>query len=138
MEDKQAAVIFDIDGTLAHRVNRSPYDWERVGEDTLDQAVAEILRMYDKANYRIIIFTGRDGICEKETKDWLKQHGITWDHFDIRPAGNNERDSIIKRRMYEKIKDRYDVIAVFDDRNQVVEMWRYLGLKCFQVAEGDF
>jgi hypothetical protein len=30
------------------------------------------------------------------------------------------------------------VIAVFDDRNQVVRMWRDLGLTVFQVADGNF
>ena len=31
-----------------------------------------------------------------------------------------------------------DIFAVFDDRNQVVDMWRQNGLTCFQVADGDF
>ena len=31
-----------------------------------------------------------------------------------------------------------DVFAVFDDRQQVVDMWRANGLTCFQVADGDF
>ena len=26
----------------------------------------------------------------------------------------------------------------FDDRDQVVKMWRGLGIECFQVREGDF
>jgi hypothetical protein len=30
------------------------------------------------------------------------------------------------------------VVAVFDDRDQVVRMWRSLGLTVFQVAEGNF
>ena len=34
--------------------------------------------------------------------------------------------------------DKDDVFAVFDDRNQVVDMWRDNGLTCFQVADGDF
>ncbi|WP_457852111.1 phosphatase domain-containing protein [Mycolicibacterium conceptionense] len=33
---------------------------------------------------------------------------------------------------------RYTVAGIFDDRNRVVDMWRRLGLACFQVAEGDF
>ena len=31
-----------------------------------------------------------------------------------------------------------NVAMVFDDRNQVVDMWRQNGLTCFQVADGDF
>ena len=34
--------------------------------------------------------------------------------------------------------DKNDIFAVFDDRQQVVDMWRANGLTCFQVAEGDF
>ena len=34
--------------------------------------------------------------------------------------------------------DKDDVFAVFDDRQQVVDMWRSNGLTCFQVADGDF
>ena len=36
------------------------------------------------------------------------------------------------------IVDKDDVFAVFDDRNQVVDMWRDNGLMVFQVADGDF
>ena len=36
------------------------------------------------------------------------------------------------------IRDRWRVVGVFDDRQQVVRMWRALGLTVFQVAEGDF
>jgi len=31
-----------------------------------------------------------------------------------------------------------DIFAVFDDRQQVVDMWRDNGLTVFQVADGDF
>ena len=41
--------------------------------------------------------------------------------------------------LYEQhVKDHYDVLCVFDDRNQVVDMWREIGLKCLQVQPGDF
>jgi len=31
-----------------------------------------------------------------------------------------------------------NIAMVFDDRNQVVDMWRQNGLTTFQVADGDF
>ena len=35
--------------------------------------------------------------------------------------------------------EEWEPIMVFDDRNQVVDMWRNgLGLQCFQVADGNF
>ena len=131
-------IIFDVDGTLAHMVDRKPYDWGKVGQDTPDSVLIPTLQLYKDAGYKIIVFTGRDGVCEEETKEWLKKHDVEFDHFDIRPEGNTEKDSIIKRRMFDKIKGKYNVCAVYDDRDQVVKMWRELGIPCYQVAYGNF
>lgn len=133
-----SAYIFDIDGTLALMKNRTPYEWEKVGQDQLNVVVQQVLVALQNQGNQIIIFTGRDGVCEPETKEWLKANHITYNHFDIRPTGNTEKDSIVKKRMFDEIKDKYNILGVFDDRNQVVEMWRDLGLTCFQVANGDF
>jgi len=32
----------------------------------------------------------------------------------------------------------YTPSVVFDDRDRVVKMWRENGIRCFQVAEGNF
>lgn len=57
----------------------------------------------------------------------------------MRPEGDIRKDSIVKRELFEKyVRPYYNIEFVLDDRNQVVEMWRSLGLKCLQVAEGDF
>lgn len=134
---KPTAYIFDVDGTLAEMSGRSPYDWNRVNEDLPRQNTVSLLHDLSKS-HKIIIFTGRDGACEKETKQWLLRHGIGYEHFDIRPKGNTEKDAIIKKRMFDKVKDEYNILGVFDDRDQVVEMWREIGLQCFQVNYGDF
>ena len=57
----------------------------------------------------------------------------------MRATGDPRKDSIVKREIFDReIRDRYRVVGVFDDREQVVQMWRALGLTVFQVAEGDF
>jgi hypothetical protein len=57
----------------------------------------------------------------------------------MREEGSNERDSIVKHRMFEgNIRGKYFIEYILDDRNQVVEMWRNMGLTCLQVADGDF
>lgn len=38
----------------------------------------------------------------------------------------------------EYVRENCDVQYVFDDRQQVVDMWRSLGLTVMQVAPGDF
>ena len=143
--DLPDCVIFDVDGTLAHTQGRSAYDWNRVGEDSVDFNIQKIFDYLKVSQFdgqgpsEIIIFTGRDGSCLEETIQWLTDNKIFYDKIFIRPEGNMEKDSIIKKRMYEEnIKDKYNVIAVFDDRLQVCQMWRSLGITVCQVDWGDF
>ena len=52
---------------------------------------------------------------------------------DFRP------DFEVKEGMLVKMKDQgFDPIMAFDDRQQVVDMWRRQGITVMQVAEGDF
>jgi hypothetical protein len=39
---------------------------------------------------------------------------------------------------FNHIRPNYDVKYVIDDRDQVVDMWRSLGLRVLQVAPGNF
>ena len=48
------------------------------------------------------------------------------------------KDSDLKQHWLDDLQIKDDVFAVFDDRQQVVDMWRANGLTCFQVADGDF
>jgi len=138
--NKPKCVIFDIDGTLAHHGNRSPYDWSRVGEDTVDMAVANVLNLYHKSgDYVIILLSGRDSICRPETTKWLQENNIYYDLLFMRPEKSQEKDSIVKRSLFENnIREHFAVEAIYDDRQQVVDMWRSLGIKCVQVEPGYF
>ena len=45
----------------------------------------------------------------------------------------------VKHELFNKhVRHDYNVRGAFDDRNQVVEMWRAIGLTVFQVADGNF
>lgn len=137
-EKLPTAIMCDIDGTLAHMKDRGPYDWSRVGEDEVDPIIKNLLKIL-KEKYVIILVSGRDRCCMDETKQWLEDNGIQYDQLLMRGNGDNSPDIIIKKAIFDVyIKDNYNIEFVLDDRNQVVEMWRSLGLKCLQVQEGDF
>lgn len=142
--DKPTAIICDIDGTLAQMHGRSPYDWSKVGQDLLNKPVATLLDMISSEYHalappQIILISGRDKVCAEETLNWLKEHHVAFDLLAMRPEGDNRKDSIVKRELFEEhIRNHYQVLFVLDDRNQVVNMWRDMGLTCFQVAEGNF
>lgn len=138
-ESLPAAYIFDVDGTLAEMGARSPYEWDKVHLDTLIVPVARLLALLKTTDVDIIIFSGRDGSCLKETIGWLRKNNIPIDDIYMRAAGDMRKDSIVKKEIFFRdIAPRYNILGVFDDRNQVVKMWREIGLTCFQVAEGDF
>jgi predicted kinase len=138
----QGAYIFDVDGTLSLLNGRNPYDGTNAVEDLENYPVTRVLtrlsEMTDKPflNNKIIIFTGRDGKYRKETEDWLDLHNIHYDEFYIRAEGDDRKDSVIKKEMYEThVKGRYQILGVFDDRPQVRRMWIDEGLfvfSCYQ------
>ena len=75
------------------------------------------------------------------TRHWLDIHlgWDSWDSLHLRKNNDYRKDSIVKKEMYDTIKDTHDVLWVIDDRQQVVDMWRDdLGLTVLQVAKGDF
>lgn len=149
--DLPRAVIFDIDGTLAsHEGVRSPYDYTRVLHDNPRDAVLQAMKVYALMGYDIIILSGREDTCREDTIKWLRIHagvlfemqeklGLHWE-LHMRPAGDKRQDRIIKGELFDKhIRNRFRVEVVFDDRDQVVDLWRLeLKLDCFQVNYGKF
>lgn len=139
-EGKPHAIIVDIDGTIAHMNGRGPYDLDKVGTDDFDETISDIAKRYvEKSNNYVIILSGREDSVKKETVEWLKNNEVRYDELFMRKAGDTRKDYVIKQEIFDKeIRDNFQVDFVLDDRNQVVKMWRRIGLKCLQVAEGNF
>lgn len=132
-------VLFDIDGTLANMTDRSPFDWHRVEEDEPNEAVISQLRINRAAGHDVVIMSGRDAVSREGTERWLAAHGIEYDRLLMRPAGDTRKDSVVKRELLGEVESGHGpVVGVYDDRDQVVSMWREVGLPCFQVNYGDF
>ena len=145
-------VIFDLDGTLALIDKRrdlatkdnGKMDWakffnpDNIDLDTPNQPVIDMANLLHSQGYLIYIFSGRSDKTEDATKDWLDKHNVNYDLLQMRPQGLLYKpDNDLKQDWLNVIKkDR--VAMVFDDRNQVVDMWRKNGLTTFQVADGDF
>ncbi len=137
---KEKAIIVDVDGTLADMKGvRGPFDWDKVDQDRPHNDIITLVQELKSLGKKIIIVTGRDGICKQKTINWLNKYNVPIDKFFIRPEGSFEKDSIIKGKIYmDDIRPYYDIEFVLDDRDQVVNFWRDLGLRCLQVAPGNF
>jgi hypothetical protein len=147
------AIIVDLDGTVALKGDRGHFDWGLVGLDFPNWPVIEVVQAVIKQGYVPLFCSGRmmTEKCRQETMIWLYGHGL-WgeqpepkDHMEdggvlfMRPDGDHRKDSVVKLEIFDReIRHKYAVLGVFDDRNQVVEMWRALGLTVFQVADGAF
>jgi hypothetical protein len=119
--------------------NRSPFDWSKVHEDSVNEPVADIVRKYEKAGYLVFAVSGRDGSCRELTRNWLIANNIPFDGLFMRAPGDTRKDSIVKMEIFEnEFKGKFNIKFVLDDRNQVVNMWRSLGITCLQVADGNF
>lgn len=152
--NKQKSIIVDVDGTLALRNNRSPFDYEKAGEDSADFRMCNIIKslIESEENYQVFFLTGREDIgnCRQITEDWISthvypKHGhagfLPRDNWKLlmRSEGDHRPDEVVKKEIYEnRIAFWYNVVAVFDDRDKVVKMWRDLGLLCVQPYWGDF
>lgn len=136
-------IIVDIDGTLALNTGgRSPFDWGRVGEDDVNNPVADLVSEFASLGYDIVLMSGRDETCRDLTLDWLERHDIADGNNStlfMRSHGDNRKDAVVKLELFDAhVRDHFDVRYVIDDRNQVVAAWRSIGLPVLQVADGNF
>lgn len=136
---KKNAVLCDLDGTLAlFEGRRKWYEFDKVFVDLPRKSASLILINYNGNrpwSGDIIIITGRPESCRRQTEKWLEKHLIPYTEIIFRRQNDDRPDYLVKYEIYKKeIEPRYDVDFVLDDRNSVVQMWRDIGLECWQPA----
>lgn len=149
--------IFDLDGTLALIEHRKHYiedkadsqRWRRFyAACDRDQPNLPVLRTLERLRHAgadVWIFSGRSDEVRDKTVDWLTAHTSFMSHdldtaLTMRREGDYTPDDELKQQWLNGLlhDDRERLVAVFDDRDRVVEMWRSNGVACFQVAAGEF
>jgi FMN phosphatase YigB (HAD superfamily) len=149
--------IFDLDGTLAHIEHRKHIlgetddgqRWRRFyaacDKDTPCAAVINTMNSLRLAGCEVWIFSGRSSEVREKSVAWLCEHTSFMRHeldtaLTMRNEGDYTADDELKLSWLEGmlVDDRKRLVAVFDDRDRVVSMWRAAGVPCFQVAPGAF
>ncbi|MGP3689804.1 phosphatase domain-containing protein [Streptomyces sp. IBSNAI002] len=135
-----AAVMCDIDGTLALTGDRGPYDFSRCELDLLNEPVRHALDAFRRADGDVIVLlSGRSEEHRPQTESWLRRHRVPYDELWMRAAGDTRRDDVVKAELFDAhVRDRYAVRVSLDDRDRVVAVWRRMGLPTWQVNYGDF
>lgn len=118
-----------------------------------------------RSGCEVQIFSGRSDEVLDETIQWLAEHTplIPYEVKSLTPArvgfyyrdrsfnnlqhtlrmrkaGDYTPDYVLKKKWLDEmsVAEFRRLVAVFDDRDPVVKMWRDAGVACFQVAPGDF
>lgn len=139
--------LFDLDGTLAdcshrlHHIKGARKNWRAFfaacSRDGPIPHMVELARHLMKVE-TVVFVSGRSDEVREQTLEWLKGHGLKGPLY-MRRAGDRRSDFIVKAELLDRvIRDGFEPIMAFDDRDQVVKMWREKGIPCAQVAEGDF
>ena len=128
-------IVVDLDGTLAIVTDRSPYDAANCERDRINEPVRDLVEKYA----HVVLCSGRQDKDREPTMRWLAANNVRYDELWMRSSTDTRQDSAVKEDLYrEHILGRWNVLFVVDDRQQVVDTWRRLGLTCLQVAPGDF
>ena len=136
---KKKAIICDIDGCIAHFKNRTPFDYSKVGDDYCDIFIKDIVLRYYNEGFDILFTSGREDICRQETLDWLSLNKLPNKYLFMRKTEDKRHDWEVKLEIYENnIKPNWSVFFCLDDRDQICQAWRSIGLKCLQVEFGSF
>ena len=158
MKQKKTDVIaFDIDGTLAdishrlHFIEGSKKDWDsfyaNMADDKPIQGMVDICNALWAAGHPIVFITGRPEKYRELTVDWLSKQFMPLFKYlvdinvalHMRKDGDRRPDVEVKKEIYEDLKAKgVDVVMAFEDRSRVVQMWRDAGVRCLQVADGNY
>jgi len=149
---KPKAFIFDIDGTCSYSTGRNMYDYTQVHTDAPHKDVIALAEHLLLTGFEIIFLSGREDNCFEATSEWLNKHLNLFSQSNttivghpqgiplfMRKSGDFRQDAIIKHEIFHRdIAPNYNVLGVFDDRQQVVDMYRTIGVRCYQVNYGNF
>ena len=152
-------IVFDLDGTIANVDDRrkaadeaqAPYPsnirqawwtaWQAPENilklDVPNELVVSVLRDWRERGKRIVIVSARNDKNRAVTEQWLAKYGIHYDALYMRKDGDYRRDSVFKQELLDNVVGRVLIERVYDDRNQVVDMWRANGIDCIQVVPRD-
>lgn len=144
---KPKAIIVDLDGTLCntdhrqHLVQAKKWNefYDALVNDPLHEWCAGLIAAMREQGVHALLVSGRPDSHWEQTAQWLSSNMPQWDGLFMRKTGDYRKDCIVKEEIYRKdIEPRFEVLFCVDDRKQVVDMWRSIGLTCLQCAEGNF
>lgn len=143
---KRNAIIFDLDRTLVDISDIEHLLEGAAGEDDYHEfhqasrdvpAVPWVRALVGYTRYQgigAIAVTARNEQHRAVTSEWFALNGITMDATYMRPADDARDDHDMKRDLLHEIRQSWNPLYAFDDRDDVLRMWRSEGIEGTLVA----
>ena len=136
---KPKCIVIDMDSTMCFNTTKRPWFGDGAAEgminDVPNTGMCDMIRQLQE-DFVIIVATGRDTTQEEVTKQWLAKQGINPDEFYFRTKGDFRKGVVVKKEQIEAILEKYDIVAIFDDCEPIVNMYREMGLTVLQSNKG--
>ena len=136
---KPKCIVIDMDSTMCFNTTKRPWFGDGAAEgminDVPNTGMCDMIRKLQE-NFVIVVATGRDTTQEAVTKEWLAKQGINPDEFYFRTNKDYRKGVVVKKEQIEAILEKYDIVAIFDDCEPIVDMYREMGLTVLQPNKG--
>jgi predicted kinase len=139
-QQRRQAVGFDLDGTIVdtrkilHFVEGPKKDFDsfhRLSEFApANEQVLQAMWDAHNAGLAVLITTARDETYRDVSQKYVDSlPAPPIENMYMREAGDKRPDYDVKRDMYDKISQHYDLVHQFDDNPQAVKAWRQKRLR---------
>lgn len=143
----QKVIICDLDGTLCDiewrtsHVKGEKKDWKAffggIPDDKIRHDVLDMLRVHINNGCKVIFVTARPENYRLQTEKWLTENfPFPYSSLIMRMGNDKRKDTLVKAEIYDKYLKNLDIVAVYDDRPCIIEMWREKKLNVIDVGNG--
>lgn len=142
------AIIIDLDGTLVDSLDLSSFtingdvnlrEWIKSTKySPVNEWCREIVNAFMLSGYHVVFLTARNDSKESKeiTESWLNTNILPGWSLIMRPENDLRPDYAVKMDLYRnKIEPFYNVIFAIDDKPEVIEMWKSIGVTALSCAD---